>query len=41
VKLSILVGLVQRNGASGSIVSVFFGEPDLNLIEVSNTVSTP
>ncbi len=32
----VLEGPVQRTGATGPIVSVYFRDPDLNLIEVSN-----
>jgi catechol 2,3-dioxygenase-like lactoylglutathione lyase family enzyme len=34
----ILEGPVQRTGATGSIVSVYLRDPDLNLIEVSNAL---
>jgi len=35
-KVDIIEGPVQRTGALGMIVSVYFRDPDLNLIEVSN-----
>lgn len=34
--VAVLEGPVQRTGARGQIVSVYFRDPDLNLIEVSN-----
>lgn len=37
--VEIIGGPVERSGATGSIMSVYFRDPDLNLIEVSNYVS--
>jgi catechol 2,3-dioxygenase-like lactoylglutathione lyase family enzyme len=34
--VEIIDGPVNRTGAAGTIVSVYFRDPDLNLIEVSN-----
>lgn len=34
--VALLAGPVNRTGAMGPIVSVYFRDPDLNLIEVSN-----
>ncbi|MDB5339400.1 MAG: glyoxalase [Planctomycetaceae bacterium] len=40
-EIAILKGPVRRTGALGPIESVYFRDPDLNLIEVSNYVSDP
>jgi catechol 2,3-dioxygenase-like lactoylglutathione lyase family enzyme len=40
-KVDIIEGPVQRTGALGTIVSVYFRDPDLNLIEVSNYPKVP
>ena len=37
-KVEILLGPVERTGATGALVSVYFRDPDENLIEVSNSV---
>ncbi len=34
--VEVLAGPVQRTGATGPIMSVYFRDPDLNLVEVSN-----
>lgn len=34
--IEIIEGIVERTGALGKIQSVYFRDPDLNLIEVSN-----
>jgi catechol 2,3-dioxygenase-like lactoylglutathione lyase family enzyme len=34
--IEVMDGPVQRTGANGPIISVYFRDPDLNLIEVSN-----
>lgn len=37
--IEIIEGIVDRTGALGKIKSVYFRDPDLNLIEVSNYVT--
>jgi catechol 2,3-dioxygenase-like lactoylglutathione lyase family enzyme len=36
--VDVFLGPVERTGASGKILSVYFRDPDLNLIEVCNYV---
>lgn len=39
--IDVIAGPVDRTGARGPIVSVYFRDPDGNLIEVSNYVAPP
>lgn len=34
--VNLIAGPVQRNGARGQMMSIYFRDPDMNLIEVSN-----
>lgn len=36
--VKVIAGPVQRTGATGSILSVYFYDPDENLVEVSNLI---
>jgi len=38
-RVPVLEGPVQRTGATGPILSVYFRDPDMNLIEVSNRLA--
>ena len=37
--VAVIEGPVQRTGATGPILSIYFRDPDLNLIEISNRIS--
>jgi len=37
--VAIVEGPVERTGATGPILSIYFRDPDRNLIEVSNALS--
>jgi catechol 2,3-dioxygenase-like lactoylglutathione lyase family enzyme len=37
--VAIVEGPVERTGASGPILSIYFRDPDRNLIEVSNALA--
>lgn len=36
--VTVFEGPVQRSGATGPILSIYFRDPDMNLIEVSNRI---
>jgi catechol 2,3-dioxygenase-like lactoylglutathione lyase family enzyme len=37
--ITILEGPVERSGATGAIMSIYFRDPDMNLLEVSNPLA--
>jgi catechol 2,3-dioxygenase-like lactoylglutathione lyase family enzyme len=37
-EVAVIEGPVQRTGATGPILSIYFRDPDMNLIEVSNRI---
>ncbi len=39
--VALILGPVQRTGAKGKILSVYIRDPDLNLVEIANALSSP
>ncbi len=39
-RVKLLAGPVQRTGATGRLLSIYFRDPDGNLLEVANTLSS-